>query len=69
MLVEGNQMNLNPVNPYNAAAEKAMAAQRPTGSRKKPVKSAHVAECASMSDETWQISDWMNAGRKRAGRR
>jgi hypothetical protein len=38
MRVQSNQMNLNPVNPYAAAAEKAMAAQRTSGGRKKPVK-------------------------------
>jgi len=62
-------MNLNPVNPYAAAAEKAMAAQRTTGGRKKPVKSAHVAVCGSTSEETLMISSWMNAGQKRAGKR
>ena len=69
MHVHGNQANLNPVNPYAAAAEKAMAAQRTAGGRKKAVKSAQVAESASTPEEALMISSWMNAGQRRVGKR
>jgi hypothetical protein len=62
-------MNLNPVNPYAAAAEKAMAAQRAAGGRKKAVKSVRAAECASTPEEALMISSWMNAGQRRVGKR
>jgi hypothetical protein len=62
-------MNLNPVNPYAAAAEKAMAAQRAAGGRKKAVKSVRAAEGASTPEEALMISSWMNAGQRSVGKR
>jgi len=69
MHVHGNQFNLNPVNPYAAAAEKAMAMRRTAGGRKKPVKSAQATESASTPEEALMISSWMNAGQRRVGKR
>jgi hypothetical protein len=62
-------MNLNTVNPYTAAAEKALAAQRAANGRKKPVKRADGAEAAATPEETLMISSWMNAGQRRVGER
>ena len=69
MRVHGNQMNLNTTNPYSAAAEKAMAAQRAANVRKKLVKRADGSECAAMPEETLLISSWINATQARAGKR
>jgi len=67
MRVHGNQMNLNTINPYSAAAEKAVAAQRAANVRKKLVKSAD--ELAEMPEETLLISSWLNANQGRVGKR
>jgi hypothetical protein len=66
MHVHRAQMNTNPVNPYSAAAEKAMAAQRAADIRKKLVKSAAVIVGASGSEGDLMISQWMNADQNRA---
>jgi hypothetical protein len=44
MRIHGNQANLNTINPYSAAAEKATAAQRAADVRKKLLKSASGIE-------------------------
>jgi hypothetical protein len=54
-------MNLNTVNPYTAAAEKAIAAQRAANGRKKLVKSADDTAHPATSEETLFLSTWMNA--------
>ena len=69
MRVHGNQMNLNTTNPYSAAAEKAMAAQRAANVRKKLVKRADGSECAAMPEETLLISSWMHANQGQVGKR
>lgn len=60
MHVHGNQMNFNTINPYSAAAEKAMAAQRAANVRKKLVKCAADPESDATTEETLMISSWMN---------
>jgi len=62
MRIHGNQMNLNTINPYSAAAEKALAAQRAANGRKKLVKSASAAESGATTEETLMVSSWMNQG-------
>jgi hypothetical protein len=62
-------MNLNTINPYSAAAEKAMAAQKAADVRKKLVKSADGTEAAGTLEETLLISSWLNAGQRRVGKR
>ena len=69
MRIHGNQMNLNTVNPYSAAAEKALAAQRAANGRKKLVKRVDVAEAAATPEETLLISSWMHANQGQAGKR
>jgi hypothetical protein len=59
-------MNMNPVNPYSAAAEKAVAAQRATDVRKKLLKSAAAVEGASGSEGDLMISQWMKADQNQA---
>jgi hypothetical protein len=66
MHVHSAQMNMNPVNPYSAAAEKALAAQRATDVRKKLAKSAAAVEGASGSEGDLMISKWMNADQNQA---
>lgn len=44
MHIRARQVNLNAINPYAAAAEKAMAAQRAAEVRKKPLKSGTAVE-------------------------
>jgi hypothetical protein len=54
-------MNLNAVNPYSAAAEKAAAAQRAADVRKKLMKSASDIDGVSSPDETFMIGQWMDS--------
>ena len=46
MHIHGNQANLNAINPYSAAAEKALSAQRATNVRKNLRKQAAAAQGA-----------------------
>ncbi|MDR3772110.1 MAG: hypothetical protein P4L26_02115 [Terracidiphilus sp.] len=62
MHIHGNQMNLNAVNPWSAAAEKAAAAQRAGDVRKKLVKSAIDIEGAANPDQAFMMGNWMNSG-------
>ncbi|MGA9670315.1 MAG: hypothetical protein WBQ94_13975 [Terracidiphilus sp.] len=66
MHVHSTRMNMNPVNPYSAAAEKAMAAQRAAEGRKKPVKSVAALEDASGSEGDLMISRWISADERQA---
>jgi len=61
MHIHGNQSNLNAVNPYYAAAEKAPAAQRAAKVRKKLSKSASEIEGAAIPEETLMIGRWLDA--------
>jgi hypothetical protein len=68
MHIQQSQLNIHPVNPYSAAAEKALAAQRAAAVRKKLLKSAKEIEGASPAEEALMIGRWMdsryNQGRK-----
>lgn len=60
MHIHGNQMNLNAVNPYSAAAEKAAGAQRAADVRKKLMRSAGEVQGASSPEEALMAGQWMN---------
>jgi len=60
MHIHGNQMNLNAVNPYCAAAEKAAAAQRAADVRKKLMKSASDIEGIASPDEAFMVGHWID---------
>jgi hypothetical protein len=55
------QMNLSPVNPYAAAAEKALAAKRSSTTRKKLAKAAAEAEAPASPDEAAMVGRWMDS--------
>lgn len=61
MHIHANRMNLNAVNPYSAAAEKAAATQRAADVRKKLVKSAIDIEGAANPDEAFMLGRWKNS--------
>jgi len=61
MRTHGNQANLNTINPYSAAAEKATAAQRAADVRKKLMKSASGIESGASPEEASMLGKWMNA--------
>jgi hypothetical protein len=54
-------MNLNAVNPYSAAAEKAAAAQRAADVRKKLMKSAADIEGTASPEEAFMLGQWMDS--------
>jgi hypothetical protein len=60
MHIHSSQMNLQALNPYSAAAEKAAATQRAADVRKKLMKSATDIEGISSPDETYLVSQWMD---------
>jgi hypothetical protein len=61
MHIHGSQMNPNAVNPYSAAAEKAVAAQRAADVRKKLMKSATDIEGVSSPEEAFMVGQWMDS--------
>jgi hypothetical protein len=63
MRTHGNQANLNTINPYSAAAEKATAAQRTADIRKKLVKSASGIEAGASPEEALMVGKWMGSKR------
>jgi hypothetical protein len=63
---DGNSMNPNPVNPYYAATEKAVAARRPFQTRKKPAKRTAGVQASAGSVQAFLIGQWMSAGRSQA---
>jgi hypothetical protein len=60
MRTHGNQANLNTINPYSAAAEKATAAQRAADVRKKLLKSAGSVDGSASPQEALMVGKWMN---------
>ncbi len=66
MHIHGNQTNLNAINPYSAAAERATAALRAAEVRKKLIKSAATVEDASDPDEAFMVGHWMETNQGRA---
>jgi hypothetical protein len=61
MHIHGSQMNPNAVNPFSAAAEKAVAAQRAADVRKKLMKSATDIEGVSSPEEAFMVGQWMDS--------
>ena len=59
MHIHGNLPNLNGVNPYAAAADKAAATQRAANVRKKLLKSATDTERVASSEEASLLAKWM----------
>jgi hypothetical protein len=59
MHIHGNQANPNPINPYADAAEKALAANRSSSTRKKLLKRAAEVENRPAPDEASIVSRWM----------
>jgi hypothetical protein len=59
-------LNLNTVNPYSAAAEKAIAAQRAAEVRKKLNKGAGEIEEISSPEQASLLGLWMNSGHSEA---
>jgi len=66
MRTHGNQANLNTINPYSAAAEKATAAQRATDVRRKLLKSASGIEGTPSPEEALMVGKWMGATNSQA---
>jgi hypothetical protein len=62
MHIHSNQLILNTVNPYSAAAEKALAAERGGKVRKKLLKSSADVEAISNPEEGSKLDLWMNSG-------
>jgi|HubBroStandDraft_5_1064220.scaffolds.fasta_scaffold35864_2 hypothetical protein len=60
MHIQGRQVRSNPVNPYSAAAEWAIADEQIANGGKKLVKSARSFEDASSSGETSLLANWMD---------
>ena len=63
MHIHGSQMNPNTVNPYSAAAEKAVARQRAAAVRKKLMKRATDIEGASSPEEAFMVGQWIDSRR------
>ena len=61
MHIQRSQMNITSVNPYSAAAEKAVAAQRAADVRKKLMKSATDIEGVSSPEEAFMVGQWMDS--------
>jgi hypothetical protein len=66
MHIHGNQLNLNTINPYSEAAEKALAAQRAAEVRKKLLKDASDIEGISSPEESTLLGLWMASGHGQA---
>jgi hypothetical protein len=61
MHIHGNQSNPSTINPYAAAAEKALAANRTSNTRKKLSKRAAEVETPPGPDEASMVSRWMDS--------
>jgi hypothetical protein len=61
MHIHGTQTNPDPVNPYAAAADKAIAAQRSSNTRKKLLKRAAEVENPPNPDQAFMIGRWMDS--------
>jgi len=60
MRVDGSSIHSNPINPYNAAAEKTAAAKRSYLLRKKLAKRAAGAQGWAELDQAAMIGQWMS---------
>jgi hypothetical protein len=63
MRIDNNSLTRTPVNPYNAATEKAVTARRPFQAKKKPVKRATVVQGWAGSHEALMVGQWMSGAR------
>jgi len=59
----GSQMNINAFNPFSAAAENAIAAQRVTNVRKRAIKKTATTALVASPEEALMIGRWMDGGR------
>jgi hypothetical protein len=66
MRVDGASNHPSPVNPYNAATEKAVVAKRSFQLRKKLAKRAANPQGWAGLDQAAMIGQWMNGGHDRA---
>jgi hypothetical protein len=66
MHIHATQMNINAINPYSAAADRAVAAQRAADLRKKLLKNVANLEASSSPEEARMIGQWLEAGQSRA---
>jgi hypothetical protein len=64
MRIHGNQLNLNSINPYSAAAEKAADAQKAANVRKKLMRSASEDKSVQGPEEALMVSSWNNSASK-----
>jgi hypothetical protein len=64
MHIHGNQMNLNTINPYSAAAEKAAAAQKAANVRKKLMKAASTDKSVQSPEEVLMAGSWSGSAPK-----
>ncbi|MGA2216509.1 MAG: hypothetical protein ABSG51_00380 [Terracidiphilus sp.] len=62
MHIHASQMSFNAVNPYAAAADKAIAAQRAGEVRKKLLKGAAEIDGAPIPAEALLVDRWMSSG-------
>jgi hypothetical protein len=63
MHAHGSQINLNAVNPFSAAAENAIAAQRATNLRKRGIRKTVASKLVASPEEALIIARWMDGGR------
>jgi len=63
MRADSRSISSNPVNPYNAASEKASGARRSFQTRRKAVKQAAAVRAWTGADKAPVIGQWMNGGR------
>jgi hypothetical protein len=61
MHIHDIQLNLSPVNPYAAAAEKVAASQRSSTTRKKLLKRAPEVETPPNPDEASMVGRWTDS--------
>lgn len=65
MHIHGMQMNFNSVNPYAAAAEKALAARRSSRTRKRLLKKAAEIGAPQSLEAASMVARWMQGPRLR----
>ena len=63
MHAHGSHMNINGGNPFFAAAENAIAAQRSTHVRKRGMKKTATTALVASPEEALMIARWMDGGR------
>jgi hypothetical protein len=66
MRVDGSSIHPNPVNPYNAATEKTVAAKRSYQLRKKLAKRATGSQGWAGLDQAAMVGQWMSGGQEKA---